>query len=87
MALDAGVQLYNFMETFYCCTVTQAKEFEPAAAGGQATDGAAGRAGQRRASVRGLQEPEPLLHRLQAPVRLSPLGHRDGMRTIHFNLI
>lgn len=28
MALDAGVQLYNFMETFYCCTVTQAKEFE-----------------------------------------------------------
>ena len=28
MALDAGVQLYNFMETFYCCTVTSRKEFE-----------------------------------------------------------
>lgn len=42
MALDAGVQLYNFMETFYCCTVTQAKEFESVAAGGQATDGAVG---------------------------------------------
>ncbi len=28
MALDAGVQLYNFMDTFFCCTVTSAKEFE-----------------------------------------------------------
>lgn len=28
MAFDAGVQLYNFMETFYCCTVASAKEFE-----------------------------------------------------------
>lgn len=28
MALDAGVQLYNFMETFYCCTVDSKKEFE-----------------------------------------------------------
>lgn len=28
MKLDAGVQLYNYMETFYCCTVSSRKEFE-----------------------------------------------------------
>ena len=26
--LHAGVQLYNYMETFYCCTVTTQQEFE-----------------------------------------------------------
>ncbi|MGI6222222.1 MAG: helix-turn-helix domain-containing protein [Prevotella sp.] len=28
MELKAGVQLYNYMETFYCCTVDSAQEFE-----------------------------------------------------------
>jgi len=28
MKFNAGVQLYNYMETFYCCTVTSAQEFE-----------------------------------------------------------
>lgn len=28
MKLNAGIQLYNYMETFYCCTVTTEQEFE-----------------------------------------------------------
>ena len=26
--LQAGVELYNYMDTFFCCTVTSKKEFE-----------------------------------------------------------
>jgi AraC-like DNA-binding protein len=28
MEFNAGVKLYNYMETFYCCTVDRAQEFE-----------------------------------------------------------
>jgi glyoxylate utilization-related uncharacterized protein len=28
MEFRAGVQLYNYMETFYCCTVNTTQEFE-----------------------------------------------------------
>ncbi len=28
MEFNAGVQLYNYMETFYCCTVSSKQEFE-----------------------------------------------------------
>lgn len=28
MEFNAGVQLYNYMETFYCCTVSSPQEFE-----------------------------------------------------------
>lgn len=27
---EAGIQLYNYMETFFCCTVNQKEEFDPA---------------------------------------------------------